>query len=143
MLSVIIDARAAPAKLPPLLAQLTAGAVDGLVREVLIVGPREGLIDRLCEDMGAEAEPTLTAATQRAKGQIVLGLPADFRFRPNWIESLSGFLAEGGKAAVVSGLGAWLSAPVGVLVERDRGLDCADLAGLRRQLKLRRRLDQV
>jgi hypothetical protein len=140
MLTVIIDARAAPAKLPPLLAQLTAGAVDGLVREVLIVGPQAGLIDQLCGDMGAEAEPTPQAAFQRAKGQLVLALPADFRFREGWIERLSGFLAQGGKAAVVLGQGGLLSAPSGVLVERDRGLGCADLHGIRRQLKLRRRL---
>ena len=39
MLTVIIDARADATRLPALLAQLTAGAVDGLVRQVVIVAP--------------------------------------------------------------------------------------------------------
>ena len=142
MLSLIVDARARPEGLPPLLAQLTSGAVEGLVREVIVVGRREGVIDWVCEDMGAEAEPTLAAALERAKGQLVLALPAEFRFREGWVERLRSFLAEGGKAAEFRGLGGWLSTPRGVLVERGRALSlqAADLQQLRHRVRLRRRL---
>ncbi|MBL8772785.1 MAG: hypothetical protein JNK30_15490, partial [Phenylobacterium sp.] len=46
MLSVIIDARRDADRLPALLTQLTAGAVDGLVRQVAIVAsPGQAGID--------------------------------------------------------------------------------------------------
>ena len=54
MLTVIIDARDDAERLPALLAQLTAGAVDGLVRQVLIVAAEgQAGIGDLCEETGA------------------------------------------------------------------------------------------
>ena len=139
MLSVIVDARAAPDRLPPLLADLTTGVVERVVREVVIIGPREGLIELLCEDTGAEAEPTLAAALARTKSSLVLAMPADFRFREGWIERLQRFLAEGGKAAQLKGRGGLITARRGLLLERDRalGLGAADLEDLRRRLRMR------
>src|SRR5688500_14779757 len=88
MLSVIIDARGEAEGLPALLSQLTAGAVDGLVRQVLIVAADgQPGIDDLCEDMGAEAHPTIEAAGAAARVDQLLILPADIRLRDGWIRS--------------------------------------------------------
>lgn len=145
MLSVIIDARGETKGLPGLLAQLTAGAVDGLVRQVLIVAAADQPgIDDLCEDMGAEAHPTIEAAGAAARADQLLILPADFRLRDGWIRSLDGHLAHGAAPAVVTGLadgGLFERRPFGVLVERHRleGRRGAGLQGLRRDLGLRAR----
>src|SRR5881394_2182822 len=91
MLTVIIDARTNGDRLPVILSQLTAGAVDGLVRQVLLVAPPEqaGIAD-LCEETGAEAHPSLAAAAKAARAERLLVLPADFRFRDGWIRALDG-----------------------------------------------------
>ena len=143
MLTVIIDARTAGDGLPLLLAQLTAGAVNGLVRQVAIVAPPAAPgIDLLCEDMGAEAQAEIAAAAANARAGWLLVIPADFRLRDGWIKALEGHLARGGGAAMVRGLddgGLFARRPFGVLVERRQveGLHGADLKSLRRQLGLR------
>lgn len=145
MLTVIIDARDDAQRLPALLAQLTAGAVDGLVRQVLIVAADgQAGIDDLCEEMGAEAHASLEAAAKAARAEQLLVLPADFRLRDGWIGSLEGHLTRSGEGAVVSGLaegGLFGRRPFGVLVERGRleGRRGADLQRLRRDLGLRAR----
>ncbi|WP_296600577.1 cell wall biosynthesis glycosyltransferase [Phenylobacterium sp.] len=145
MVSVIIDARIGPEGTPALLAQLTAGAVDGLVRQVLIVAAEDQPgIDALCEDMGAEAHQTLEGAAQAARADTLMILPADFRLRDGWIKAIEGHLARGGEPAVVSGFseaGLFGRRPFGVLLERDRleGRRGADLQRLRRDLGLRAR----
>lgn len=143
MLTVIIDARTEAERLPVLLAQLTAGAVDGLVRQVLIVAAEgQAGIDDLCEETGAETHLTIEAAGQAARADWLVVLPADFRLRDGWIKSLEGHLARGGQAAAVVGLaegGLFSRRPVGVLLERSRlhGRRGADLQRLRRDLGLR------
>ena len=145
MLSVIIDARTEAQGLPALLAQLTAGAVDGLVRQVLIVAADgQPGIDALCEDMGAEAHPTIEAAGGAARSEQLLVLPADLRLRDGWIKALEGHLARGAAPAVVTGFsdgGLFSRRPFGVLLERGRlqGRRGADLQRLRRELGLRAR----
>jgi len=145
MLSVIIDAREAAERLPALLAQLTAGAVDGLVRQVLIVAADgQPGIDALCEETGADAHPTIEAAGAAARAEQLLILPADFRLRDGWIGSLDGHLTRGGEPAIVTGLSdgtLFGRRPFGVLVERRRleGRRGADLQRLRRGLGLRAR----
>ncbi|WP_068878558.1 MULTISPECIES: hypothetical protein [unclassified Phenylobacterium] len=143
MLSVIIDARTGADGLPGLLAQLTAGAVDGLVRQVLIVAAdgQRG-IDELCEDMGAEASSTMEAAAAASRSDRLLVLPADLRLRDGWIKALETHLARGGEPAVVTGFSdgrLFGRRPFGVLLERDRleGGRGADLKRLRRDLGLR------
>jgi len=145
MVSVIIDARIGPEGTAALLAQLTAGAVDGLVRQVLIVAADgQPGIALLCEDMGAEAHPTLESAAQAARAEQLMILPGDFRLRDGWIKAVEGHLARGGEPAVVSGFsdaGLFGRRPFGVLVERGRleGRRGADLQRLRRDLGLRAR----
>jgi len=142
MLSVIIDARTEAQGLPALLAQLTAGAVDGLVRQVLIVAADgQPGIDALCEDMGAEAHPTIEAAGVAARSDQLLVLPADLRLRDGWIKALEGHMGRGGAPAVVTGFsdnGLFGRRPFGVLLERGRlqGSRGADLQRLRRDLGL-------
>lgn len=141
MLTVIIDARTTREGLAPLLAQLTAGAVDGLVRQVQIVAEADGWIAEVCEETGAEAHPTLEAGAAGARAEQLLILPSDFRLRDGWIGSLEGHLARGGGAAVIAGLaepGLFARRPFGLLVERVRlqGRRGADLQRLRRELGL-------
>ncbi|WP_293904100.1 cell wall biosynthesis glycosyltransferase [Phenylobacterium sp.] len=145
MLTVIIDARSDAERLPSLLAQLTAGAVDGIVRQVLIVAADgQPGIDELCEETGAEAHATLEAAAGAARAELLMVLPAELRLRDGWIGSLHDHLAAGPAPAVVSGLvtgGLLGRGPFGVLVERGRlAVDQgADLKRLRRELGLRAR----
>jgi len=143
MLAVIVDARTETEGLPALLAQLTAGAVDGLVRQVLIVAADgQADIDHLCEETGADARSTIEAAAAASRADRLMVLPADFRLRDGWIGSVEGHLARGGADAVVQGLaegGLFRRRPFGVLVERRRfdGRRGADLQRLRRELGLR------
>ena len=146
MLTVIIEARHGAERLPALLAQLTAGAVDGLVRQViLVVADRQDAIEQLCEDMGAEAQPSFAAAAAVARAERLLVLPGDFRLRDGWIASLQDHMARGGAPALVAGAaegGLFARKPVGLLVERRRLQDSregADLQALRRSLGLRGR----
>ena len=138
MLTVIIDARTKAERLPMVLSQLTAGAVDGLVRQVLLVATdgQPGIAD-FCEETGAEAHPSLAAAAKAARAERLLVLPADFRFRDGWIRALDG---EAPPAIVVGqGTGGLFArTPAGVLVERallEQGAD--DVEALRRRLGLR------
>ncbi len=140
MLSVIVDARSGSRKLPALLAQLTAGAVDGLVREVLILAPPGEAMAAICEDTGAERFDDLAAACRRARSERLMVLPEELRLRDGWIGSINDHLAAGGEAALVEGLskgGLFRRGPYGVLTRRDRALEGADLHVLRRRLGLR------
>ena len=145
MLTVIIDARTNAEHLPALLAQLTAGAVDGIVRQVLIVAAaRQPGIQDLCEETGAEAHPGIAPATSSARADWVVVLPADFRLRDGWIGALKGHLERGQGAALVQGWsdgGLFARRPFGMLVERSRleTSEDSDLKGLRRRLGLGRR----
>jgi hypothetical protein len=145
MLTVIIDARTGAEGLPALLAQLTAGAVDGLVKQVAIVATADQPgIDLLCEDMGAEAYSGLEAAGEAARAERLLVVPADLRLRDGWIAALEVHMLGGGAPALVEGLekgGLFTRRPYGVLVERSRLQDGrgADLQRLRRELGLRPR----
>jgi hypothetical protein len=143
MLTVIIDARADQRGLTGLLAQLTAGVVEGLVRQVQIVADGDApRIGELCEETGAEPHPTLEAGAAAARAERLLILPADLRLRDGWIGSLGSHVGRGGAPAVVRGLsdeGLFGRRPFGVLVERGRlqGRRGADLQRLRRELGLR------
>lgn len=140
MLTVIIDARNGDQNLAALLAQLTAGAVDGLVRQVAIVATSSyANIADLCEETGAEPHPTIESAAAAARAEWIVALPADFRLRDGWIGALKGHLERGQGRAVVRGLsdhGLFAPRPYGVLVERSRLTPGhhADLKSLRRAL---------
>lgn len=142
MLTVIIDSRAGSGGLPALLAQLTAGAVDGLIRQVLIVGAagNRQILD-LCEETGAEPFESVVAAAGAARADVLMVLPATFRLRDGWLGSLNALAARGGGSALVLGLpppGLFRRRPAGVLVERRRlaGGRETDLKRLRGELGL-------
>ena len=139
MLSVVIDARIQADRLPLLLAQLTAGAVDGLVRQVLIVADLAApTIADLCEESGADPHPTLEAAVSAARADVLLLLPADFRFRDGWIRALDGQAPPARVVGLGEG-GLFGPRPRGLLVERrllQQGVDHAQR--LRRRWGLRR-----
>ena len=131
MLSVIIDASRNTEGLTGLLAQLTAGAVNGIVREVWIVAPPSEGLEQVCEATGAERRDRMSEAAGAARHDRLLVLPADFRLRDGWISALD---AAGGDGVVVG-----LGRPRGVLVGRGRAQELADhvsLGGLRRKLGL-------
>ena len=131
MLSVIIDASGNIERLTGLLAQLTAGAVNGLVREVWIVAPASGTLDEICEATGAERCDAMSQAASAARYETLLVAPADLRLRDGWISALEQADGEG----VVVGLGR----SRGVLVARRRAQELADhvsLGRLRRKLGL-------
>ena len=150
MLSVIVDAEGAEDRLAGLFAQLTAAAVEGLVREVIVAGAaRTDLVaeavDALCQDMGAEEAVDLAAAVARTKSDWVLVLPAAIRFRNGWVERLGDHLKDGGGEALVLGDrpdSFFEKRLAGVLTRREAASEAAGLQALRRKLGGRsRRLD--
>lgn len=137
MLTVIVETGEAAERLPGLLAQLTSAAVDGLVREVVIVGGPADLLSVLREETGAELAESLAAAIESARSDRLLVLPATLRLRGDWLASLGRHLREGGGAALVVGEGGALSGRgYGVLIGKGAaaGLARPDLKRLRRQL---------
>lgn len=150
MLSLIIDTTDGEDRLAGLLAALTPAAVEGFVREVLVVDESRAEVvaaevDALCEDMGAEIAGDLASAIERAKSDWLLVLPADIRFQSGWIEQLRDHLAGGGREAILVGdgkggmLGGLGARPAGVLVSKSAaaGIADPDLQGLRRKLGAR------
>lgn len=141
MLSVIVDTQGAEDRLAGLLAQLTSAAVEGLVKEVLVVDAVHGeaiadAIAAMCEDTGARAVGSVADGIGWAKSDWLLVLPAAIRFRDGWVERLKDHLAAGPRAAVVEGMrpsGFLARRPYGVLVSRARASGKASLAALRSQ----------
>lgn len=136
MLSVVIPARNVAPQLQFLLAALVPAAVDGLVREVIVVG--EGSTDEtadICEDAGATLVASLAEAAARARYDRVLVLPVDMRLKAGWDGVLGAHLARGGKSAMLRGEREGLFKPLtaGVLTTRDAMASAADLAALKRK----------
>jgi hypothetical protein len=138
MLSVIVETGEAAERLPGLLAALTSAAVDGLVREVTIVGGPADLLDVLREETGAELAPDLKGAIAAARSDRLLALPASLRLRSDWLARLGRHLREGGGEALLVGEGGALSGrSYGVLIGKTAaaGLAAPDLKRLRRLLR--------
>lgn len=141
MLSVIVDTQGAEDRLAGLLAQLTSAAVEGLVKEVLVVDAAHAeavadAIAAMCEDTGAKAVGSLADGIARAKSDWLLALPAQIRFRDGWVERLKDHVSAGPRAAVVEGMkppGFLARRPYGVLVSRAKASGKPSLAALRRQ----------
>lgn len=120
MLSVIV-APGDSERLAGLLAALTAAAVEGLVREVLIVenGAPELLRD-LCDATGAEPAASLVLAVERARSDWLVVAPPELRFREGWIERLAAHMRDGPRPArlVGQGGGVFRRPPFGVLIRK-------------------------
>jgi hypothetical protein len=141
MLSVIVDTQGAEDRLAGLLAQLTSAAVEGLVKEVLVVDAAHAeavadAIAAMCEDTGAKAVGSLADGIARAKSDWLLALPAQVRFRDGWVERLKDHVSAGPRAAIVEGMkppGFFSPRPYGVLVSRAKASGKATLTALRGQ----------
>jgi cellulose synthase/poly-beta-1,6-N-acetylglucosamine synthase-like glycosyltransferase len=105
VISVIIPTSNSIRDLEPLLASLVAGAVDGIVREVLLADA--GSTDdtaALCEDAGAEmVAGDLAMAAQAAKSEVILVTPPDFRLPHDWVQKLGAHMSRGGGDALLQG----------------------------------------
>lgn len=138
MLSVIVTS-GKPDRLAGLLAALTSAAVEGLVRDVTLVGVADAaLADALCEATGAKTAGDLAQAIEAARSDWLLVAPADLRLRDGWVERLADHLREGGGEARLKGLseGFLKPAPQGVLIGRAKARASAQggLQGLARKL---------
>jgi glycosyltransferase involved in cell wall biosynthesis len=143
MISVIIPTHDSERELAALLSVLVSAAVDGLVREVIAAdaGSTDATL-AICEDAGAEVAPSLEAAAQRAKGELLLVLPPAIRLRLGWEESLRRHMdGRGGTALLTEGRPTLLerfSGPrtAGVLIspEAFHRLKAQDLSDLRRRV---------
>lgn len=120
MLSVIVT-RGNPAKLAGLLAMLTEAAVEGVVRDVILVGGDDpALLDALCGATGAKVAADLREAAASARSDWLLVVPPELRLPDGWVDRLNDHLREGVREARLKGPGAGLfrRAPEGVVISR-------------------------
>jgi hypothetical protein len=133
MLSVIVT-RGDPDRLAGLLAELTAAAVEGLVRDVqLVAGPDPALLEALCEATGAKVAADLGRAVDQARSDWLMVVPPELRMNDGWVERLHDHLRDGPGEARLTGAGGRLfrPAPHGVLIGRSKALASAE-GGLQR-----------
>lgn len=120
MLSVIVT-RGNPAKLAGLLAMLTEAAVEGVVRDVILVGGEDpDLLDALCGATGAKVAADLAQALAGARSDWLLVVPPDLRLQDGWVDRLNDHLREGVREARLKGPSAGLfrRGPEGVVISR-------------------------
>lgn len=130
MISVVLIASEDLPGLAAQMSMLVPAAVDGLVKEVVLVAGDEPGVEALAEDSGArlvrtkgDAKERLAAGAGAARGDWVLTLRADPVLREGWREPVERHLAGGaGAPARLIALGGLLSrlAPKmhGVLLRR-------------------------
>jgi len=120
MLSVIVT-RGNPAKLAGLLAMLTEAAVDGVVRDVILIGGDDpALLEALCGATGAKTAADLAEAAASARSDWLLVVPPELRLLDGWVDRLNDHLREGVREARLRGVGGgWFRrAPEGVVIAR-------------------------
>lgn len=135
----MIVVRGNPDRLAGLLAALTTAAVEGLVRDVQLVGGEDpALLDALCEATGARVAPDLVQAIGRARGDWLMVVPPELRLRDGWVERLGRHLRDGAAEARLVGMseGVLRKAPQGLLISRAKAAASAQggLQRLARQL---------
>jgi hypothetical protein len=113
MISVVLVASEDLPGLAAQMALLVPAAVDGLVKEVILVADGEPGIEALVEDSGARLVTTsgdrLAAGAAAARGGWILTLRAAPALREGWREPIEKHLAGGGGAPAV------LAVPGGLL----------------------------
>lgn len=132
MLTVVIEARDQAEALARTLASLVSGAVEGMVREVLVhdIGSSDGS-DRVAEHAGCHvvSRGGLREGLRRAKGEWLLILKPGARLTEGWIEAVRTHASEASAPArfkenpgVLQRLRALGSPPAGLLIRRDEAL---------------------
>lgn len=116
MISVVIIASQDLSGLAAQMAMLVPAAVDGVVKEVILVAGDEAGVDALAEDSGAvlvrakgDARNRLAAGVAVARGDWIMTLQAGPVLREGWREPVERHLAGG------AGAPARLIAPGGML----------------------------
>lgn len=151
MISVVLVASEDLPGLAAQMAMLVPAAVDGLVKEVVLVGDGEPGVEALVEDSGArlvtasgEVGVRLSAGAAVARGDWILTLRAAPVLREGWREPVEKHLAGGAGApaalAAPGGLLSKLSPRLhGVLVRRlDWPAGGGDERGLAKALRAKR-----
>ncbi|WP_299004236.1 cell wall biosynthesis glycosyltransferase [uncultured Caulobacter sp.] len=125
MISVVLLASEDLPGLAGQMAMLVPAAVDGLVKEVILVGASTLGIEALVEDSGArlvlvegDAAAAFAAGASAARGDWILTLRAAPALREGWREPVEKHLAGGGGG----GAPAVLAAPGGLLARRLHGV---------------------
>jgi hypothetical protein len=137
MITVVIPTLNSAAELQALLPALVPAAVDGLVRDVIVVdGGSSDATLAMCEDAGAVVVAAFADAADRARSDMALALPAQMRLAPGWEGRLAAHLGRGNKPALLRGeREGWFKArTAGVLAPADWLKAASDLAALRRRL---------
>lgn len=113
MISVVLVASEDLPGLAAQMAMLVPAAVDGLVKEVILVADGEPGVDALAEDSGARlvqsAGDRLSAGAAVARGDWILTLRSAPALREGWREPIEKHLAGGAGAPAV------LTVPGGIL----------------------------
>lgn len=97
MMTVVIEARAGQEEaLGRTLHSLVGGAVEGVVREVIVAAASDaGDIAKVADHTGCRVAESLAAAVQSAKGDWLLLLEPGARLLDGWIESALDHVASG------------------------------------------------
>lgn len=157
MITALVLANGPPVLLSRTLASLVPGAVEGLVREVVVIGDAEGDIGKVANHAGCAIVGSggTADAIGRARGEWLLLVEAGIQFLPGWVDGVSDHIAEASPSAAAarfrlvrtgrfSLLGALRrEAPlgVGVLMRRVPVASGTDIAALARSARARRVLN--
>jgi hypothetical protein len=135
MLSVITRSGGQSLQLSSLLSDLVPGAVQGLIRDVLVLDPEvdDPQFIALCEDAGAcRVSGGLDVAVRQARSDLILLAAPGLRLDAFALDRLGRNLAERGAGAVSRGLAltgptllglGFLASPRGLVASRRRLMD--------------------
>lgn len=99
MISAIVTADDDPDALAATLASLTPAAIDGLVRELIVVGGDSQSALEIAEDAGARISQSQADAVATARQPWLLLLPAGVRLQMNWEAAARGHIKRNPEAA--------------------------------------------
>lgn len=96
MITTLIEADDDPAGLSRTLASLVPGAVEGLIREVIVLSSESTSVAKVADHAGCRlaAPGDVDQIVSTAKGDWLLVLPSGVVLSPGWVEPVSDFLAN-------------------------------------------------
>src|SRR5260221_113815 len=122
MISVVMAVQGDEARLGPALAALVPAAVDGLVKQVLLVGDAASPgVRLLAEEMGADlAGPDFKAACAGARGDWLMIFLRPYPLESGWESQVQAVLASGaGWARMSVRAEGWLQLRMGRRLRRE------------------------